>query len=335
MTDVTTDAPLAPPAHGGPDGDDPPTIDFSTCMNALGPSPMVSAALTAAAVDCYPDPAYRRVRAALGRMHGRADADVVPGAGACELIHRAVRCAAGPVLVLEPTFGEYRYAAAVAGLPVRSVRDVDTFARALPSVSLGVLCVPSSPAGRVLDGDLLATLSERATAAGCRLLLDLAYHPLSQDRPVPPRDCWQLYAPNKAHGVPGVRAGYLLAPRDDASRLRSAPSWVVSAHGAAFLSAITAAAARRWVRTARATLWRWRDQLAAELAALGIRVEVGRANYLLADVGDAAATTQALRACDIGVRDATSFGLPSMVRLSSQPPDARAALIAALRQVLA
>ncbi|CAN5788678.1 histidinol-phosphate transaminase [soil metagenome] len=332
MRDVTA---VRPPTHGGV-GDDPAvTIDFSTNANALGPSPTAIAALAAADVAHYPDPTFAHVRTLLGRMHERHPGDVVVGAGACELIHRAVRVTGGPVLLLEPTFGEYRYAANAAGVAVRAVHDLDAFAHQLGSSALAVMCVPSSPAGHVLDGDQLTALAARATDVGCRLLIDLAYHPLSQDRPTPPPSCWQLWAPNKAHGVPGVRAGYLLAAPDDATRLRVAPSWVLSAHGAAFLCSITVPSARRWVRTARTTLWRWRDELAADLRAAGSAVEVGRANYLLADVGDATATTAVLHAMGIGVRPATSFGLPSLLRLSAQPPEARATLVTALRTVLA
>jgi histidinol-phosphate aminotransferase len=173
-------------------------------------------------------------------------------------------------------------------------------------------------------------VADEAAAAGCRLLLDLAYHPLAEVRPDLPRSAWQLWAPNKAHGVTGVRAGYVLAPPTDATHLRAAPSWVVSAHGEAFLGCLPDPDARRWVRDTRRTLWCWRDALAAELRALDLDVEVGVANYLLVHVGDAAATARRLRATGVGVRDATSFGIPTALRLSAQPPAARAALCAAL-----
>ncbi|MBW3605135.1 MAG: aminotransferase class I/II-fold pyridoxal phosphate-dependent enzyme [Actinobacteria bacterium] len=296
---------------------------------------MALTALATADPSRYPDPAYTDVRERLAHLHRRDRADVVVGAGACELIHRAVRTTGGPLLLLEPTFGEYRYAAAVAGVTVRSARDLDAFGALLGVAKLAVLCVPSSPGGHVSGADVLRRLAAQAKTSGCRLLLDLAYHPLSQQRPPPPADSWQLWAPNKAHGVTGVRAGYVLAAPDDAARLRAAPSWVLSAHGVAFLACITDPAARRWVRTSRATLWRWRDELAAELRACEVPVETGRANYLLARVGDATATTRQLRLAGIGVRDATSFGRPDALRLSAQPPESQAVLRTALRAIRA
>lgn len=323
-------ASVVPPAHGGTDAARAPAFDFSTNANALGPSPVALGAIAGADPSRYPDPAYTDARRLLAGLHDRAPEEIVVGGGACELIHRAVRAAAGPVVLWEPTFGEYRYAATVAGLPVLATRDADAFAATLPDAALAVLCVPSSPVGTVPGEDWLTAVADRAAAAGCRLLLDLAYHPLSQVRPRLPATAWQLWAPNKAHGVTGVRAGYLLAPLPDADRLRAAPSWVLSVHGEAFLRCVADPAARTWVRDTRRTLWRWRDELATDLAALGLRVDVGAANYLLVDVGDGEATTRRLRAAGIGVRDAASFGMPATLRLSAQPSNARAALRAAL-----
>ena len=316
------------PAHGGTDAGPPPRHDFSTNANALGPNPLLLDVLRAVDPSGYPDPAYTAVRARLATWHGRAPAEVVVGAGASELIHRAVRSAGGPVVVHEPTFGEYAYAARVAGVPLRRAGDGAGFQRLLRGAALAILCVPNSPDGRVDD---LRRAAAAAREAGCRLLLDLAYHPLAQRRPAPPPDVWQLWAPNKAHGLTGVRAAYLLAPPADAPALARAPSWIVSAHGAAFLAALPEPAAQEWVAGTRATLWGWRDRLAAGLRAAGVAVTTGPANYLLAHVGDAAATSARLRRAGIRVRDATSFGLPAALRLSAQPPAAQDALLAALR----
>ena len=320
------DAPSAP-AHGGTDSARPPRFDFSTNANALGPAPALLDLLRAVDPTGYPDPSYIDVRDGLAAWHDRDAGEVVVGAGACELIHRAVRTAGGPVVVWEPTFGEYRYATEVAGASLRSAHDAATFERMLAGAALAFLCVPNSPDGRIDDVQRMATA---ASAAGCRLVLDLAYYPLSQRRPPLPPDAWQLWAPNKVHGLTGVRAAYLLAPAADAARLARAPSWVVSAHGAAFLAALPGVAAQQWVASTRETLWRWRDRLAARLEAAGVPVTAGPANFVLASVGDATTTTVRLRRAGIRVRDATSFGLPDALRLSAQPPDAQDALLAAL-----
>lgn len=319
---------MTAPAHGGTDAGPSPRFDFSTNANAFGASPVAHAALRAVDPAGYPDPAYTDLRAALAAWHDRRPEEIVVGAGACELIHRAVRTAGGPVVLHEPTFGEYRYAADVAGVPVRAAHDLDTWLRLLPGAALAFLCVPNTPDGSVADP---ARLADAATDAGCRLLVDVAYHPLSQIRPQLPDHAWQLWAPNKAHGVTGVRAAYLVTDAAAAARLGRAPSWVLSAHGAAFLATLPSAAAQRWVADTRATLWQWRDELADRLIAAGVPVTVGAANFLLAHVGDATGTAARLRRDGIRVRDATSFGLPDALRLSAQPPAAQEALLAALQ----
>jgi histidinol-phosphate aminotransferase len=316
------------PTHGGTDAGPPPRFDFSTNANALGPSPVAHAALRAVDPAGYPDPAYTDLRMALATWHGRHPEEVVVGAGACELIHRAVRTAGGPVVVWEPAFGEYRHAADVAGVPVRTARDLGTWLRLLPGAALAFLCLPNSPDGSVVDPTPLA---DAAADAGCHLVVDLAYHPLSQVRPDLPDHAWHLWAPNKAHGVTGVRAAYLVTDTAAAARLRRAPSWVLSVHGAAFLATLPSAVAQRWVADTRAILWQWRDELADRLRAAGVTVTVGPANFLLAHVGDAAGTAARLRRAGIRVRDGTSFGLPDTLRLSAQPPAAQEALLAALR----
>lgn len=330
-------APLAPggdgappaPDHGGTNAGPQPRFDFSTNANALGPAPAMLDLLRAVDPTGYPDPAYTDVRNALAAWHGRDADEVVVGAGACELIHRAVRTARGPVVVWKPTFGEYRYATEAAGAALRCAHDAATFERMLAGAALAFLCVPNSPDGRIDD---VRRMAAAASAAGCRLVLDLAYYPLSQQRPPLPPGAWQLWAPNKMHGLTGVRAAYLLAPARDAARLARAPSWVVSAHGAAFLAALPGAAAQQWVASTRETLWCWRDRLAARLDAAGVPVTAGPANFVLASVAGATTTTAHLRRAGIRVRDATSFGLPNALRLSAQPPDAQDALLAALRK---
>ena len=103
----------------------------------------------------------------------------------------------------------------------------------------------------------------------------------------------------------------------------------------AFLNAVADPGAQRWVCDSRTTLWRWRDDLTARLRAIDMQVTAGPANFVLAQTGHAAQTAARLRRGGIRVRDATTLGLPSSLRLSAQPPPAQDALIAALCDSLA
>jgi len=145
---------------------------------------------------------------------------------------------------------------------------------------------------------------------------------------------WQLHGPSKTHGLPGVRAAYLLAPCDLAPFRDLAPSWVLSVHGEAFLRAVLQPASQNWLRTTQKTLWRWRAELADGLRELGLEVREGTAHFLMVRVGAAASVAQALRLRGVRVRDCTSFGLPEWLRLSAQAPEARQALLESLQKVL-
>lgn len=324
--------------HGGTGAGPPPRFDFSTNANALGPDPLVVEALADVDPGPYPDPAYTRLRERLAAAHGRHPDDVAVGAGASELIARIVAVTGGPVLTLTPTFGEYRHAAACAGEAVVETPDPEAFLAALPRAAVAFLCEPNSPDGTVHDAAFLHAVEAQAAAGGCVLALDLAYAPLSERPVTAPPTAWTVHSPNKAHGVTGVRAGYILAPGAGAARLRRrAPSWILSSYGEALLGVAASDAGRRWVAGTRPTLWAWRDDLAAELRPRGMAVTVGAANFLLADTsayGQASTVAAHLSRWGVRVRDATSFGLPDHVRLRAHAPDAVGALLDALDDII-
>ena len=76
---------------------------------------------------------------------------------------------------------------------------------------------------------------------------------------------WQLWSPNKALGLTGVRAAYAIAPlgaRGDVAALESlAPSWPLGAHGEAMLMAWTQRETQDWVADSRQTLATWAAEL--------------------------------------------------------------------------
>ncbi|PZA05951.1 histidinol-phosphate transaminase [Meiothermus sp. Pnk-1] len=322
------------PIHGGPDGGPEPRYDFSTNANALGPDPFALEAIRAADPSRYPDPLYTRLHAELAAHHGVGEGQVAVGSGSSELIHRLVRWRwlRGPMLILPPTFSEYARAAQPAELPLLQAQSPREFLELLPRATLAFLCVPNNPTGEVYS--FLEEAARRAERGKVALVLDLAYHALTQDPPPLPEGTWRLYSPNKAHGLTGVRAAYLLAPHDLAHFRNLAPSWVLSVHGEAFLRAAIQPASQGWLEATRQTLWRWRAELAEGLRALGLEVREGAANFLMVRVGQATAVARALRLRGVRVRDCTSFGLPEWLRLSAQAPEARQALLEGLREVL-
>ncbi|MFN3956743.1 MULTISPECIES: aminotransferase class I/II-fold pyridoxal phosphate-dependent enzyme [Tepidimonas] len=328
----TTQSPAGPPprTHGGPDADGVPPWDFSANANACGPCPQALARVQAAARRHYPDPAYAELRRRLADGHGVAPHRVLLAASGSEWILRfAAWCARrgyGPLWWPVPGYGDYAHAARVWGLAHASG----------PALACaGWLCDPGSPLGQPED----AAAAQALLAAGAPVTLDLAYAPLRlQGEPALTERqrarCWQLYSPNKALGLTGVRAAYVIAPEDagpgELAELQAlAPSWPIGADGVALLAAWIEPSTQRWLQATLGTLAQWKAALVQTLQARGWEVAASVTPFACARPPqplDAAA----LRARGVKLRDAASFGLPGWWRLSAQPPQALQALAEAL-----
>jgi histidinol-phosphate aminotransferase len=334
--------------HGGPDGGPPIAFDFSTNACPLEPPQPVRRALTQADRRRYPDPGYAALRELLAGAHGVAPHRVLPTAGSSEAIRRLTLAARlqgiHHVWVPQPGYGDYRAAAQALGLAVRpyagGVELLEGLAARGSEPALVWLCEPCNPTGESLGAafwQALATLPAR----GLVLALDRAYEPLRLEGrdPVPhsiAEAAWQLWSPNKALGLTGVRAGWTIAPAEDPLRgtLQAlAPGWVLSAEGVALLEAWTLPATQQGIQAACSRLRAWKRQQRAALQALGWTQRPSVTPFWLARPCESglAARLDFLRAHGIKLRDATSFGLAGWVRLSVQPPPAQQALLEAWR----
>src|SRR5690349_15421835 len=93
------------------------TIDFSASINPYGPCPAVLHAVQACPIDRYPDPTASALRRALASAHGIAPHRIVVGNGAADLLWTLAHLLIAPgakVIIAEPTFAEFRSAAAAA-----------------------------------------------------------------------------------------------------------------------------------------------------------------------------------------------------------------------------
>jgi len=309
--------------HGGPDAKGAAPHDFSTNANACGPCPLALQAVQGADAQRYPDPTACALREALGRLHGVPPQRIVVAASASEFIFRMTAAAAqrgGRAVAVPPhAYGDYAAAARAWGMEV---------VRRGRSAGLAWACEPSSPLGQ---GDACAE-----PVTGTTLVVDLAYAPLrlgGTASPLPP-GAWQLWSPNKALGLTGVRGAYAVAPegtQEMVGQLQAlAPSWVLGAHGAAMLRAWGEAAVQAWVEGCKPTLREWKKRQAALCRGVGWEVLPSDANFFTARASLDAAALQALRLRGVQLRDCSSFGLPGHVRLAVLPPASQDALQRAL-----
>jgi histidinol-phosphate aminotransferase len=320
------------PTHGGPDEQGAARWDFSSNANACGPCPMALQAVQQADAAHYPDPAYTRLRATLAAFHSVDPARVLLAASASECIQRltAWRWRAGDRHVWTPphAYGDYAHAATAWGL--HRVNDP-------LDAQLAWLCDPGSPLGQGEAPDAVRALLDDPPRT---VVLDRAYAPLRLrgdsalgaaqiDR------VWQLWSPNKALGLTGVRAAYAIAPlgahADVAVLDALAASWPIGAHGEAMLLAWTQPGVQAWVADSRQVLASWATGLRATLQRHGWTCAPSDTAYGCARPPHPLDAT-ALRAAGIKLRDATSFGLPGWWRLSAQRPEALDMLDLALQE---
>ncbi|MXW75280.1 MAG: histidinol-phosphate aminotransferase family protein [Acidimicrobiaceae bacterium] len=345
--------------HGGLDeaelhtfGLDPTAVlDFSSNLNPLGPSEAVLRAAAAADITSYPDPRSTQLREALAAQSDVRPDQVLVGNGATELIHLLVQAYLGPDLccvILEPTFGEYRAAAEMAGstvVPIRATAEnkfrwniataAQTFRDRCPS--LVFLCNPNNPTGRYLDLPEVEELADAIPKQGL-LVLDDAYAHFAEQA----WDACSLLERNnivvlrsltKAHALAGVRLGCLIAPKSVVAAVeRRQHSWSVNA--VAQTAGLAAVKDEVHVNRARCAVRESRDYLSHELRRLGLTPEPSVANFLLVDVCNASVVRKALLQQQIVVRDCASFGLPQHIRIAVRQRHECEQLITALAEVM-
>ena len=311
--------------HGGSDSFGAARFDFSTNSNACGPCPSAVKAISQADATQYPDASYTKLRAQLAVFHAVDVQRIVLAASASEFIFRVTAMVARRgvrTVGLPPySYGDYAHAAVAHGLKVVEPQLAD----------LRWACEPSSPLGQL-------HASWQSTPQAVRVL-DLAYEPLrlvgQLSLPQPELNkVWQLYSPNKALGLTGVRAAYAIAPVDSEPDVESmnqlCPSWPIGAHGLAMLEAWTQPESQAWLAGSLITLQQWKIQQTALCESMGWTVLPSLANFF---VCKANIDLTALRQHGIKLRDCTSFGLPGHVRISVQPPAAQDALHNAWQQI--
>lgn len=337
--------PSATRPHGGNDVWGQPEVEFSSNANACGPCPMALQYIQKADPSHYPEPGYLKLRQRLAHFHGVAVERVLVAASGSEFIVRITALALLQHRVnsredrrgvwLPPhAYADYAQAAMAYQLPRADAPE---------QAALVWCCDPSSPLG-LYD----AVLPHAQSLPGI-VVLDRAYEPLRLQGKLPVHESvldhvWQLWTPNKALGLPGIRAAYAIAPtgavsgahpdaRQQAQQLEQlAASWLLGAHGLAMLEAWVMPPVQAWVQASLPTLREWKAQQIALCTALGFECLPSHANFFTARPPGAAQPEALLqriarlRSLGIKLREASSFGLPGHMRLSVQPPAAQAAL---------
>ncbi|SNR62273.1 pyridoxal phosphate-dependent aminotransferase [Halorubrum vacuolatum] len=310
--------------HGGTQ--DPHVIDFSANTNPETPSgitPVYDAALAAA--RRYPADDYGEFRTAAADYVGCEPAETIPTAGAMAGLRLALSVLLTPgdsIVVPEPSFGEYvrevrLQGATPVGVAHDELLDVEPEAH-----DLVIICTPNNPTGEAVGTHELYSFVARCRDADTTLVLDEAFldftpFPSMAGEP----NVVVLRSLTKMFGLPGLRAGFLVATGDlrrrlDAARLTwgvSTPAVAVGAYCLkqdAFVERTVERVSTERERMAERLSTRW-------------EVYPSDAPFLLFDVGsdDLEDVLKTARASGFVLRDARTFArLDNHVRVAIRRP---------------
>ena len=282
--------------------------------------------------------------------------EVTTAVGAKQAIASAMMVIAGPgdeVLLPIPCWVSYTEMIRLAGatpvfVPVREDNyelDLDAIEQAItPRTKAIIICTPNNPTGRLVDGALLRAAADQCRAVGAVLAVDECFLPLSDGAGPGLAPCLAehpnlllLRAFTKSYAMAGLRLGYALSANGGLlERMAAAgPPWSVSTPAqAAGLAALEQCS--DWPEKARALLASERPALSDGLAALGLEVVPGQANYLLFRAAGAADLKERMLMRGVLIRSCANYhGLGNdWYRVCVGQAEQNRRLLAALKEVL-
>jgi len=301
-------------------------LDFSASVNPFPPkfewhcNPELLAA--------YPDDSYHELKERIGAVFHRKPDEICVGNGSIELI----RAFCSVVLSRDkhffcesPTFGEYAFSACLAGAAM-----VDK-----PSMAdVSFICNPNNPTCILQDKkNLMQKLSEMKSHGGM-LFCDEAFIGLSNPQEsladVSDPNLFVLHSLTKSFSVPGIRFGFGFGAPDLIEKIEiSRPPWSVNAFAEAF--AMQALIHMDDLKASRERIRQEREWLSHEITALGLYCHPSSVNFILVECNrDVTRLCECLSEHLILVRDCTSFGLPTCIRIAVRTHDENILLLKAL-----
>lgn len=329
-------------------------IKLASNENPLGVSPKALAAMTEVLHrgHQYPEVINPRLQQALADANDVPPECVVTGNGADSILYAAALAFVRPgdeVLVPQITFDLYRTvaltkAAAVIEVPMPHLELTAEaiLERITKRTRMVFVCNPNNPTGALFSrpamDHLLAGLPDRVV-----LVHDEVYREFAAPETFPDLNARAAGAPGnlilvrsmaKAYGLAGVRFGYGIMSSDTAAllhRVRPPFDTSVLAQAAAMGAVADEAFLQRTLHLNR----RGKEQLYAAFRRLGLTAVPSHANFILVDVGHAAAVAQRLLAEGVIVRAPRHPALARYVRVSIGTPAELRRFVGALERALA
>jgi histidinol-phosphate/aromatic aminotransferase/cobyric acid decarboxylase-like protein len=315
-------------------------LDLAVNVYAGPRPPWLDAALRASLEEVGAYPSAVAAEDAIAARHGRLPTEVLATAGAAEAFSLVARLRSWRrPAVVHPQFTEPHAALEQAGHRVAEVVLPEPFALDPSLVSddadLVVVGNPTNPTGVLHPAAAIRAL----VRPGRLVVVDEAFIDTLPGEPeslageaVP--GLVVIRSLTKHWGIPGVRAGYLLAEPSVVRELRrDQVPWSVSTTAAAAMVACTCSEAVLEADRRARRIVTWREALEKGLADLGVDPVPSSASFVLARVGGGVHAR--LRAAGIAVRRADTFpGLgPEWVRIAARPAATTERLLTELRSM--
>lgn len=327
-------------------------------QNELGtpPSPRAMAAAAGAVADLnrYADPDHGLLRQAIADCHGLDPAGIVCGVGSMELMGLLALAYGEPgaaVVVSQFGYKYFQLQCALAGATIKVVpepgmrADVDAMAAAVGDRTRLVFLVnPNNPTGTLLEAGEVRRL-RRLLPDHVMLILDGAYAEFVDDPDYETgfamvdrgENVVVLRTFSKAHGLAGLRVGWLYGPSDVVAAITAvrAPNSVTAS---ALAAAVAAIADQDHVRAVRQDIARRREAFRATLTELGLKPLPSATNFVLVAcppevLGGADGIFQGLKQRGIVTRPMGSYGLPAHIRITIGSAEDMAYLDEVLREM--
>jgi len=304
-------------------------LDFSASVNPFPPA--IDWNVDTIDLSCYPDDTYSELKDRIAQVFSRDPAEICVGNGSIEIIRAFCSVTLGRkakntnFFIEPPTFGEYELSARLAGAERTTNMD---------AAGVCFVCNPNNPTGILRPRTELLDKLDQIKRHDALLFCDEAFIGLSDPREslagTQDPALFVLHSLTKTFSVPGLRIGFGFGDPDLVEKIETFRCpWSVNALAEAF--AMEALLHLDELEKSRDAIARERDRLVSAISSLGLICTPSAVNYLLVDCGRIATPLcEALAGHNILVRDCTSFGLPTSIRIAVRNHDENSHLLEAL-----
>lgn len=275
-------------------------LDFSVNTNPLGAPPRILEAAREAAelVEQYPDPRQEELKNRLADTLVCEPEEVLVGNGASELFLDIVYTyRPHKIGIVTPSFGGYKYAAQAAGAelveyPLKEkngyLLDDEVSTMIDSGIDMLIIATPNNPTGRTIPISLLEKILKHCQRMNVLVVIDECFMTLC-DMNDDYEDFFfkstfdnviRVSALTKSYAMPGVRLGYLRAPKKITERIATHQSeWNISIF--AEKCGIAAMNEGDYLIRSRAFLRTERGFVQSGLLGMGMVVFPGEADFLM------------------------------------------------------